>query len=458
MTGLEIKLKSDVATDLKLGRKNDMPTHHDSDGKTLWQQRQKKLSSFLTEGEALVLTSGRDGHLQKFRAQSSFFYMTGLNEPDAVAVFRPWHENPYVLFLRPEDPVAELWDGARLGVEGALEQLGCSESFSIQKLEEELPKLLSSCSLVYYSIGQDRDWDRLFLDSRSVAQSLNRRSGISKASIADPQSVIGEMRLIKSPQEIAILKKAVEASVEGHKRAKAYAEPGRTETEIYGQLVSGFYDKGAFREGYSAIVASGPNATTLHYRDNNRVLQDNDLLLIDAGAELGFYTADITRTFAVSGAMTEAQGDLYQAVLDVQERLIQKVEPTRTSVNDLQTLCCRWIAEKLVDLKLLSGPIDEIIESKSYQKYYPHGVGHYLGMDVHDVGTYKRSGKNRELEAGMVLTIEPGIYIPPEDESAPLELRGQGVRIEDDILVTSSGHENLTEALDKSAIGMGRLG
>jgi len=421
----------------------------------VFQKRQTDLKKFMKDGEALVLFSGRDGHLQKFRSQSSFYYLTGLNEPDSVVVYRPYHDNPYVIFVRPKDKVAELWDGARLGVDGAVDQLGCGKAYPVQKLEEELPKLLSGCLKVYYDIGQDSDLDRKFSECRSLAQSLNRRSGASKFDVADPKALMGEMRVIKSPQEIAIMKRAVAASIEGHRRAREYAEPGRTETQVYGQLVSGFYEMGAFREGYSAILGSGSNSTVLHYRDNNKVLQEGDLLLIDAGAEVGFYTADITRTFAVSSRMSPAQKDLYQAVYDVQLQLIESVGPQKTSVNDLQSLCCRLISEKLLELKLITGTLDEVIEKKSYGKYYPHGVGHYLGMDVHDVGTYKVNGKNRPLEPGMVLTIEPGIYVPVDDDSVEPEFRGQGIRIEDNILVTDDGHENLTKDLDKSPGGMG---
>lgn len=409
-----------------------------------------------SESSVFVIFSGKDKHLGAFRASSSFIYLTGFEEPDACLVFRSGADPQYVLFVRDKDPVAETWEGYRYGPDEAQKIFGCDKAYSISQLESELPQLLSGSEKIYFDLGLNEEHDRLLLAGRKSAQALNRRSGLPLLPIHETKEVLGEMRVVKTPEEIEWMKEACDISVKAHREAMKSTRVGKNERQIHGQLLYHFFQGLASREGYSSIVASGENATVLHYRDNRRDMQDGDLLLIDAGAEKNYYTADITRTYPVNGKFSEAQKNLYQAVLSVQENLIPLAQPG-FSLPQLQEKAIELLTEQMVELGLLRGRPQDLIADKKYQKYYPHGIGHYLGMDVHDVGRSKEGSNPIPFQENMVITIEPGIYIPKNDSEAPKELRGLGVRIEDDVQITSKDPFVLTGGLEKSVADLESL-
>lgn len=406
----------------------------------------KKRRDFLNKnypGSTFVFFSGKESHLSRFRAKSSFVYFTGFEEPEAAVVIRTGKDYSYNLFVRPKDPAIEIWDGERYGVERAGQEFEADQCFSIEELEAELPKLLRGSRTLYFNLGDEIEYDEMLLHSRKVAQQMDRRSGSEMVSIEDPRSVLNQMRVIKDELEIQCLKESCELSAKAHNLIMKSVRPGMNERQVQGILLGSFYDQLAYQEGYSSIIASGANACTLHYRANNRGMEDGDFLLIDAGAEKSYYTADITRTYPINGQFTKPQKEIYLAVLEVQEKLIEQAV-VGFSLPELHQSSCGLLTEKMIDLGLLKGSVSDRLEDGSFKKYYPHGVGHYLGMDVHDVGLSKKGKDPVPFVAGMVHTIEPGIYVPEDDQQAPKELRGLGVRIEDDILITESGNDVLT--------------
>lgn len=409
---------------------------------TAFVERRKRLQQS-DKNNVFIFFSGREAHLSRFRAQSHFVYLTGFEEPDACAVIRTGTEPSFSLFVRDRDSAVEIWDGERFGVERAKKEFIVDQCFSISDLNKELKNLLRGAETIYFNIGEDSEYDAWVLDARKQALLLDKRSGKSQAAIADPDSVLGKMRVIKDQWEQQWIKEACELSAQAHLHVMQNVRPGMNEVQVQADLLYSFYQQKAFREGYSSIIASGPNATTLHYRANNRDMGDDDFLLIDAGAEKNYYTADITRTYPVSGKFSKPQKALYEAVLRTQKKLIELVQPG-FSLIELQEKTCTLLTEQMIELGLLSGKTQQLVEEKSYQKYYPHGVGHYLGMDVHDVGAAKIGDTPVSFKEGMVITVEPGLYIPVDDLSAPKDLRGLGVRIEDDVLIGSKNPKVLT--------------
>lgn len=400
-------------------------------------------------GDAVfILFSGEEGHLTQFRPQSHFVYLTGFEEPQAVAVIRTGKKAQFSLFVREKNPNIEIWDGERFGPEKAQQLFGVDQCFEIGEFTEQLPYLLQEADKIYFSLGGEVAQDELVLQGRDQAQQLDRRSGQAKKPICDPNEVLASMRMVKDSLEIELLRESCRLSAEAHIHVMKNVKPNMNERQVLAHLLFSFYNQEASREGYSSIIASGANACTLHYRANCRQMQDGDFLLIDAGAEKSYFTADITRTYPVNGKFTEPQRKVYQAVLDVQKKLIELVREG-FSLPQLHEKSVEWLTEKMVELNLLSGSVQENIENKRYHKYYPHGVGHYLGMDVHDVGVSKKNGQPVPFKAGTVITVEPGLYVPSDDMSAPEEFRGLGVRIEDDVLVTASEPEVLTALVPK---------
>lgn len=398
-------------------------------------------------GAAIILFSGNEGHWERFRAKSDFVYMTGFEEPESIAVLLPGQKKSFHLFVRPRDPAKEIWDGYRYGLEGAKSIFGADESYDSAVFYDELPKLLMDVDRVYVSLeGQERDLHVV----RSIQNFITNmgRSGRGNLTIHDPKEIIGEMRVIKSAQEIQWLKEACRISGISHRNVMSQVKSGMKEREVQALLFKEFYAQDAMREGYFSIIAAGANATILHYRDNNCDSKPGDMLLIDAGAEKYYYTADITRAFPMNGKFSPAQADLYSRVLKVQKNLCSMVKPG-VAYEAIQEAARRQLTEQLIELKWLKGTVDENIASGAYRKYYPHNIGHFLGMDVHDTGLYRVNNKSRLLEAGMTLTIEPGLYVPEHDDVAPVEFRGIGIRIEDDILVTAQGHEVMTSLAPK---------
>ena len=384
-----------------------------------------------------------------FRQDSDYAYAIGLDEPTGCAVLSARKgERKLVLFVRPRDREKEIWTGRRVGVEGAKADVGADEAFTVGEMEAKLPELLDQALTLWFKVGQDAAWDarlaRILNELRGAVRLGKRPPG----AIVEPGQILHELRLVKEPQEIARLRKAAEITAEAHFAAMRDGSAGRREHQVQAEIEYAFRRRGGSGPGYGTIVAAGANSTILHYRAGDAVLADGQVCLVDAGGEYEWYTADVTRTFPISGEFTKSQRDLYELCLAAQKEAIEAVRPGVT-VDEIHDKTVRRLTEGLIGLGLLQGTADERIADKSYRKYYMHRTSHWLGMDVHDVGEYYVDGKSRVLVPGMVLTVEPGLYVAEDDESAPREMRGVGIRIEDDVLVTLEGRENLTAAVPK---------
>lgn len=386
---------------------------------------------------------------QPYRADSNLYYLTGFEEPGAILLFRPGQNPETILFVRPKDVERETWDGFRFGPDYAKDEFGIDQTYLVSDFEKLTPALLQDVDRVYYRVFQHPQWDVRVSAVLENARGLTGRSGKGLLPIFDPIAELGEMRLIKSAVEIENQKRACDISAEGHLEVMRRVKPGMSEREVHGLFLYRTMQLGSPREGYYAIVAGGPSACTLHYRFNDQVLVDGDLLLIDAGAEYRYYTGDITRTYPVNGRFSEPQRRVYEAVLQVQTKLIDMVRPG-VRYAQIREKTVELLAEAMLELGLFTGTVNKVVESGDYRRYYPHGFGHWLGMDVHDRGLYTQGKDSRVFEPGMCLTVEPGLYIPAGDLSAPKELRGIGVRIEDDLLITAEGNEVLTNKAPKT--------
>ena len=384
-----------------------------------------------------------------FRPDSNFYYLTGFDEPEAVAALVPGREEgEFVMFCRERDPAAEQWHGARLGLEGVRERHGADDAYPIGDLDDVLPGLLEDKPRLCYAMGHYGEFDRRMLAWIAHVRAGARRSGgLEEVVMLD--HLVHEMRLFKSKAEVGAMSKAAQVSAAAHERAMRICRPGMTEYRIEAELLHEFAQGGCRAPAYPSIVAGGANACTLHYTRNSDRLRKGDLLLIDAGAEYECYASDITRTFPVNGKFSRAQRDVYSLVLAAQAAAIDTAAPGRT-FEDVHMAAVRVLAEGLIDLGALKGRVKRVIDQEKYKRFYMHRTGHWLGMDVHDVGSYRTGDEPRTLEPGMVMTVEPGLYIAPDDGKAPKRLRGIGIRIEDDVLITQSGCEVLTAAAPKS--------
>lgn len=416
------------------------------------ERRQRLIEAMGEDSVAIVPAArerirNRDVHY-RFRQDSDFQYLTGFPEPEAVAVFIPGRqEGEYILFCRERDPLMETWNGRRAGPEGARERYGADEAHVIADVDEILPKLLENRERLFYAVGADAAFD-----ARVMAW-LNAVRARVRAGITAPHQIVGvdhllhEMRLIKSPAELEVMHQAGRISAEAHRRAMALTRPGRLEYEIEAELLHVFRHYGCDL-AYAPIVGGGGNACILHYTENDAELKAGDLLLIDAGAELRCYAADITRTFPVSGRFSPEQLALYEVVLAAQQASIEAVTPG-ASWQRPHELSVQVLTRGLVDLGLLQGDVDALIEDEQYRRFFMHRTGHWLGMDVHDVGEYRVQGAWRQLQAGMVTTIEPGLYVAAGSEGVDPRWWNIGVRIEDDVAVTENGHWVLTAEVPK---------
>ncbi len=384
-----------------------------------------------------------------YRQRSDLYYLSGFAEPGATLVLRTEGEKPYTLFVRPKDPERETWDGKRAGVEGAIRDFAADQAFSNKVLRKELRELIANVDNLYYELGSDPVYDKLVIDLIGELRQGERRGQRPPLRIVDPRFSLHELRLRKSEEEIAVLRKASELTASAHLASMRAAKPGAKENEIEALIDYSFRRQGGTGPGYTSIVGGGANATILHYIENDQELQDGDLLLIDAGCEYEFYTADITRTFPVNGTFSEAQRRCYEIVLDAQEQAIAMTKPGATIVQ-IHDLCVEVLTAGMIEIGLLEGAVADRIEDESYKRFYMHRTSHWLGMDVHDVGPYTIGGEARPLEPGMVITVEPGLYIAADAENVPDEYRGIGIRIEDDIVVTADGNENLSAAVPKT--------
>ncbi len=385
----------------------------------------------------------------RYRQSSDLVYLTGWEDPEVVALFRPLSDQPFVLFVQPKDPEREVWTGIREGVAGAKERYGADAAYPIHELASRLPALLMGYATLHYRPGEDLVMDRsVFGAIRSMAKPAARNGGEIPWRFVDPGRLVGELRLRKEPAELALLREAARISCDAHVRAMGTGRPGVAEYEVEAVVDGHFRRQGGNGPGYTTIVGGGKNACILHYVTNREPLRDGDLCLVDAGCEVNYYTADITRTWPVGGRFSGAQRQLYEVVLAAQIDAIDAARVGRP-YREMHDIAVRRLTEGMVRLGILQGDVTENIHNESFKRYYMHGTGHWLGLDVHDAGVYWHGFKSRTLEAGMVLTVEPGLYIPPDDTLAPEAFRGIGIRIEDDIHVTADGPENLTAACPK---------
>jgi Xaa-Pro aminopeptidase len=387
----------------------------------------------------------------RYRQNSDFFYLTGFEEPEAIAVITPAPEPKYILFVRPRDPEREIWDGRRAGVDGARTEHGADEAFPISEFNEKLADILNGPEKLYYRLGDGNpQLDETIIRQLASVRTLNRKPISVPQTIIDSASIIHEMRVIKSEEEIAIMQRAADIAAEAHVEAMKSARPGMMEYEIEALVEQVFRRAGALGPSYTSIVGAGANATVLHYINNDGQLKDGDLLLLDAGAEYKGYASDITRTFPVNGRFTAAQREIYNLVLETQMSCVEMVRPGVRHL-DIKNHSIEMLTEGMVRLGLLEGEPEELIKEEKYMQFYMHGLGHYLGIDVHDVGRYFVEGESRPLEPGMVMTVEPGLYISPNTKGIPEKYLGIGVRIEDDVLATENGPRVLTDKVPKDA-------
>jgi Xaa-Pro aminopeptidase len=397
-----------------------------------------------------------DAH-HRFRQHSDVIYLTGFLEPETTLVLRPGAETDrFVMFVPPRDPEQEAWDGRRAGIEGARTDHGADAAYPSAELPARLWELIASTDQLHYSLGLDDEMDRLIGAALVRLRALEKRGKRPPSMIVDPRVSLHELRLHKRPEELACLRQAVEISTEAHVLAMGRGRPGVFEHEIEALLDHTFRRRGGVGPGYSSIVGAGDNATVLHYIANRDPIREADLVLVDAGCEYDHYTADITRTWPASGRFTAAQRQVYEAVLAVQKSAIAMARPGVT-IDEIYAHCARGLTEAMLQLGLLTGTLDERIADLAYRKFFPHGTSHWLGLDVHDAGAYTRDGKPRPLAPGMVITVEPGLYVPAAASDAPAALRGIGVRIEDDLVITATGAEVLTAACPKEIEELERI-
>lgn len=386
-----------------------------------------------------------------FRQDSDFYYLSGFAEPNAVIVLAPGREHgEAIMFCRERDREKEIWNGYIAGPEGACERYGFDDAFPIDDIDDILPGLLEGSERVYYAMGKDSEFDRRVMEWVNTIRAKVRTGATPPGEFLDLDHYLHDMRLYKSAAELRIMRQAGEISAKAHARAMQVCKPGMNEYQIEAELLHEFGKHGARYPAYNPIVGSGDNSCILHYIENNQKLKEGDLLLIDAGCELDYYAADITRTFPVSGKFSAEQKALYEVVLAAQSAAMQEIKPGK-HWNEAHEASVRIITEGLVELGLLKGAIDDLIQKETYKSFYMHRIGHWLGMDVHDVGDYKVGGQWRVLEPGMVMTVEPGIYVSPDEQSVAKKWRGIGIRIEDDVVVTKDGYEVLSVGVPKAA-------
>jgi Xaa-Pro aminopeptidase len=417
-----------------------------------FRARRERLLTAMGHGVAIVPTAperlrNRDSDYL-YRFDSYFYYLCGFPEPDAVLVLIAGAQPKTLLFCREKHPERELWEGYRHGPEAAREAFGVDEALSIATLDEQLPQLLANQAALHYAPGMDAAWDARVMGWLNKVRALTRTGVTAPAEIRDLRVTLDEMRLVKDAHEIETMRRAAKISAGAHIRAMRGSHPGRAEYEIEAELLYEFRRHGAQFPAYWPIVASGPNACVLHYRENDRRMENGDLLLIDAGCELDGYASDITRTFPVNGRFSGPQRDVYALVLASQAAAIAEVKPGNTW-NAPHDAAVKVLAQGFVDLGLCEGPVERVLETEDYKRFYMHRTGHWLGLDVHDAGEYKAGGEWRALAPGMMLTVEPGCYIRPAD-NVPQHFWHIGVRIEDDALVTADGCEIITAGAPKA--------
>lgn len=422
-----------------------------------FKERRKRLMEHMELGSIAIIPSAKeiirnnDVHFP-FRQNSDFQYLTGFEEPDALAVLMPGREQgEYVLFVRDKNKEREIWDGYRAGPDGAVEDFSADDAFPIDDIDDIIPGLMEGKTRVYAHMGVDSGFDNQLMAWLNQIRSKVRQGAVPPEDFSDIAHILHDLRLIKSKQEIAIMADAAKISAEAHMRAMTVCKPGMMEYQLQAEIEHHCMMNGSPRPAYTAIVGGGKNGCVLHYIENNKKLKDGDLVLIDAGCELQFYASDITRTFPINGKYTTEQRAIYDLVLKSQYAAIDAIKPG-AHWNVAHEVVTKILVEGLVELGLLKGDVDKLIADETYKEFFMHKTGHWLGMDVHDVGDYKVGGEWRVLEPGMVLTIEPGLYISPENQEVDEKWRGIGIRIEDDVVVTKDGCDVLTEGVIKDPV------
>jgi Xaa-Pro aminopeptidase len=415
-------------------------------------RRERFLESMGEDALALLLGAGlavrsADTH-HPFRQDSDFHYLTGFDHPDAAALLRTDGGPRFTLFVEPRDPPAETWTGQRPGVEGAVRDHGADAAHPRAELKQKLSEVLGAGGTLYHALGRNPALDRWLAEQLDQLRLRSRQGRRPPARIVDPREIVHEMRLRKEPAELELMRRAARITEEGHRMAAGLARDGVFEYEIAAALDYSFRRRGASGPAYESIVGGGANATTLHYVRNDQKLRQGELVLIDAGCELEGYASDVTRTYPVGGRFEGGRRAVYEVVLEAQRTALEAVRPG-VHLEDLHDAAVRCLIAGMLELGLLSGDPEALVRGDAHQRYYMHRTSHWLGLDVHDVGAYAVDGRPRPLEPDMVFTVEPGLYVPSDDESADPDLRGIGVRIEDDVVVTPEGCEILTEAIPK---------
>ena len=391
----------------------------------------------------------------RFRQSSDLWYLTGFTEPEALAVIAPGRAEKFTLFVRPRDPERETWTGRRAGIDGARAKFGADQAFPVEAVTSELPKILDGAEEISYVPGDDGDLDQLVLSTMAHLRQAERRGMRAPRRISDLRWTLHELRLIKDADALAKMRRAVDVTRQAHTGAMRAARDGVKEYEIEA-LIDYTFRRNAGHPGYGTIVGGGVNATILHYVDNTEPLKKGELLLVDAGCEVDGFTADVTRTYPIGAKFSPAQRRCYELVLAVEKACIAAVKPGH-SIDGIHEQAVELLTRGMIDLGLLQGEVRELIDKAAYKRFYMHRTSHWLGMDVHDVGIYAPDGKSRPLAPGMVLTVEPGLYIAEDAGDVAAEYRGIGIRVEDDILVTADGHENLTISIPKEVVDLEAL-
>ena len=421
---------------------------------TEYAKRRRALMQQMGPGGIAILPAANDrvrngDALYPFKQNSDFYYLTGFNEPEAIVVLAPKRkEGEYILFNRVRDPDREIWDGPRAGQKGACKDFQADQAFAMDQFTSMLPELLSGRESIHYPLGANHKMDKMVTQAVNQLRAKIRAGAQSPISFLDVAPSLHEMRLIKSNQEIVMMQKAVDITREAHLSAMKACKPGKYEYELEAELTFAFQKNGARYPAYNPIVASGKNACILHYVTHDKKIEHGDLILIDAGAEYQQYAADITRTFPANGRFSAEQRAIYELVLEAQMAAIQSIRAGSLWIKAQQVIV-KVITQGLIDLKILKGRLHDLIEQEAYSKFYMHRSGHWLGLDVHDAGRYKMGESWRPLQAGMVLTVEPGIYLSSNIPGIPKQFQNIGVRIEDDVLVTEKGCKVLSEKIPK---------
>jgi len=420
----------------------------------LYRRRRKQFMDAMGEGIAVFpaapvrLRSNDVDH--RYRPDSDLYYLTGCDEPEVVLILKPGApEGPAILVVRPKDAEKEVFSGSRIGPEKAVDAFGVDRAVSTEGLGAELLRLLTNVERIYFRLGCHAELERLIVETVWRLLRMNRSGVEAPHTVVDPRTILSEMRMIKSPEEISTLRRAADLSVEGHRAAMRALRPGLYEYELESILEHAFRSRGALGPGFNTMVGSGRNACTLHYCRNDRRMESGDLVLVDAGAECDYLCADISRAYPVSGRFSPAQATIYTLVLDAYERAVSRIVPGAI-FQDVHDVAVRTLTQGLVDLGFVEGPLDTALEKESYKPFYMHRTSHWLGMDVHDVGRYRLKGQWRVFVPGQVLTVEPGLYIGEGQPGVPKEFWNIGIRIEDDVLVTPDGREVLTGDLPRT--------